>query len=248
MADLLFWIIGSTTLVSLISLVGAATLFMKERLLERVLLAFVGFSAGTLMGGAFLDLLPEALEHSESVGIFSYLIVGFTLFFLLEKFLYWRHCHRGRCDVHAFTYLNLIGDGIHNLLDGLVIAASFVANLQLGFVTTFAVISHEVPQELGDFGILVYGGFSRSRALVFNFLSGLTAVLGALIGYLLFPYAGNLSALLLPFAAGGFIYISGSDLIPELHRETDAKKSILSFAFFLAGIAVMWSTRLLFEH
>ncbi|MEM3046773.1 MAG: ZIP family metal transporter [Candidatus Bathyarchaeia archaeon] len=247
MPDPLLWIIGSTSLVSLLSLVGVATFVVKGRFLDRVLLALVGFSAGALMGGAFLHMLPEALEHSESVGIFSYLILGFVLFFLMEKFLYWRHCHKGKCDIHAFTYLNLVGDGIHNFVDGLVIAASFVTGLPLGIVTTLAVAAHEVPQELGDFGVLVFGGFSKSKALLYNFLSALTAILGALIGYLLYPYVEGLSALMLPFAAGGFIYISGSDLIPELHREPDVKKSVVSFSFFLVGLLFMWAG-LFFEH
>ncbi|MEM2904483.1 MAG: ZIP family metal transporter [Candidatus Bathyarchaeia archaeon] len=248
MADPLFWALGSTVLVSLVSLVGAATFMFEGRVLNRALLVLVGFSAGAMMGAAFLDLLPEALEHSGSMGIFSYVVLGFVLFFLMEKFLYWRHCHEGERGVRTFTYMNLIGDGVHNFIDGLAIAASFTASLALGAATTFAVIAHEVPQELGDFGVLVYGGLGRTRALLFNLLSALTAVVGALTGYLLFPYVEDLSVLLLPLAAGGFIYVSGSDLIPELRREADEKKSALSFAFFLLGILFMQSMRLLFEH
>jgi zinc and cadmium transporter len=246
--DLLMWILGSTFLVSLVSLVGVATFVLKGRLLERVLLALVGFSAGALMGGAFLHMLPEALEHSESMSIFSYVIFGFAIFFLMEKFLYWRHCHKGKCDVHTFTYMNLIGDGIHNFTDGVVIAAAFTAGLPLGAATTLAVIAHEVPQEFGDFGVLVYGGFSRSRALLFNFIDQTTAVVGGIAGYLLFPYVESLPLLILPFAAGGFIYIAASDLIPELHQEPDLKNSVLSFAFFLAGLLLMRSVGLAFEH
>jgi zinc and cadmium transporter len=248
MTDTLLWIIGCSSLVSLISLIGVAFLFLKDIFLNKVLLTLVGFSAGALMGGAFLHLLPEALERSESIVVFSYLIIGFVLFFILERFIYWRHCHKGNCDVHVFTYLNLIGDGIHNFVDGLIIAASFISNLQLGIVTTLAVISHEVPQELGDFGVLVYGGFSKNMALLFNLLSALTAVLGALVGYFFLPYLGDLSTLILPFAAGGFIYISGSDLIPELHKEANLKKSVPSLIFFIMGILFMWTLTLTFEH
>jgi len=246
--DILFWIVGSAFLVSLLSLVGVTTFVVKGRPLEMLLLALVGFSAGALMGGAFLHMLPEALEHSESVSTFSYAIFGFTFFFLMEKFLYWRHCHRGKCDIHTFTYMNLVGDGIHNFTDGLVIASSFVAGLPLGIATTLAVIAHEVPQEIGDFGVLVYGGFTKLRALLFNFLVQTTAILGGIVGYLLIPYVGGLSLLILPFAAGGFIYISGSDLIPELHKQEDLKKSTLSFTFFLAGILFMWALKLALIH
>jgi len=241
----LFWIVGSASLVSIISLVGIVTLTVKDELLNNILLGLVGFSAGALMGGAFLHLVPEALERAEGTTVFSYLILGFILFFLLERLLYWRHCHNGRCDVHIFTYLNLIGDGIHNFVDGLTIAVSFVAGIQLGIVATLAVISHEIPQELGDFGVLVYGGFSKTKALFYNLLSALTAILGALIGYFVSSYVESFAVLLVPLAAGGFVYISGSDLIPELHKELEIRKSMLSFGFFLAGILFMWVMRLI---
>lgn len=226
--------------MSAISFVGIFALALKEGLLNRILLGLVGFSAGALMGGAFLHLMPEALERDSSVSVFSFTILGFMLFFLLEKFLYWRHCHEGVCDVHIFTYLNLIGDGIHNFVDGLLLAVSFVVSIQLGIVTMLAVILHEIPQELGDFGVLIYGGLSKTKALFYNFLSALTAILGAFIGYYLSSYVENFTSILVPLAAGGFLYISGSDLIPELHREPDIKKSMLSFIFFLFGIMFMW--------
>jgi len=243
----LLWIIGSASLVSIISLIGVLTLAVRDEDLNRILLGLVGFSAGALMGGAFLHLVPEALELGGSTIVFSYVILGFILFFLLERLLYWRHCHDGRCDVHIFTYLNLIGDGIHNFVDGLTIAASFVAGIQLGMVATIAVISHEIPQELGDFGVLIYGGFSKTKALFYNLLSALTAILGAFIGYLVSSYAENFVVILVPLAAGGFIYISGSDLIPELHKELEAKKSMLSLGSFLAGILLMWILKFTFE-
>jgi zinc and cadmium transporter len=248
LSSILFWILGSTFLVSLISLVGIFTLIIKDELLKKILLTLVGFSAGALMGGAFLHMLPEALEHSDTVSIFSYLIAGFVIFFLMEKVFYWRHCHEGKCDVHTFTYLNLFGDGIHNFTDGLIIAASFVINVQIGIAATLAVVAHEVPQELGDFGVLLYGGFSKFKALFYNLLSALTAVIGALVGYFIFPLIENLTILLLPLAAGGFIYIASSDLIPELHKEADVKKAFLSFLFFLVGISLMAIMKLIFKH
>jgi zinc and cadmium transporter len=244
MSNLLLWIVGSTTLVSLLSLIGITTLLIKDQFLKQILLVLVGFSAGALMGGAFLHLLPEALGHSPSIHIFSYLLVGFVIFFLLERFLHWRHCHQRECNVHTFTYMNLVGDGIHNFIDGLVIAASFVFSIQIGITTTFAVIAHEIPQELGDFGVLVYGGFAKFKALFYNLLSALTAIFGALLGFFLLPLIDNLASFLVPFAAGGFLYIAGSDLIPELHKEANLKRSILSFIFFLVGILFMLGVRL----
>ncbi|MBO3803312.1 MAG: ZIP family metal transporter [Candidatus Brockarchaeota archaeon] len=246
--DTLLWVVGSVTLVSLCSLVGAATFVAKGKLLGMVLLTLVGFSAGALMGGAFLHILPEALDHSESAGVFLYVIFGFSFFFLMEKFLYWRHCHKGQCDIHTFTYVNLMGDGIHNFIDGLVIASSFITGIPIGIATTLAVITHEIPQELGDFGVLVYGGFTKHRALLFNLLSQTTAIAGGIIGYFFVPNVEGLPVLMLPFAAGGFIYISGSDLIPELHKQEDARKSILSFALFLIGVLSMWMLKFFLEH
>jgi len=145
-----------------------------------------------------------------------------------------------------FTYMNLIGDSIHNFIDGMVIAASFVANFSLGIVTTAAVVAHEIPQELGDFGVLIYGGFTRFKALLFNFLTALTAVAGAVVGFFLSEAAENFVLFLLSFTAGGFIYIAASDLVPELHKEADIRKSILSFAFFLIGIILMYWFKIIF--
>jgi len=149
-----------------------------------VLLALVGFSAGALIGGAFLHLLFETIEgvaESELMNVFLVLIFGFIVFFLMEK-LFWRHCHEKKCPIHTFAYLNLIGDGVHNFVDGLIIAASFMISTQIGMITTAA--THEVPQELGDFGVIVYGGIRPRRALMLNFLSAITAVAGGICGYL----------------------------------------------------------------
>ncbi len=236
----LFWILGSTTLVSLISLVGIFTLSINGNLLHKILFCLIGFSAGALIGGAFLHILPEALENNNSNTVFSYLIFGIIIFFLMERYLHWRHCHEeGACKIHAFTYLNLVGDGFHNFIDGMVIAASFMVSLKLGLVTTLAIILHEIPQELGDFAVLVYGGFSKKKALLFNFASALMAVIGAVIGYFISDIIGNFTNFILPFTAGGFIYIATSDLIPELHKENDLKRATAAFFAFLLGIAFM---------
>jgi zinc and cadmium transporter len=240
-------ILGSVILVSLISLIGVFTLIIKEKVLNNILFSLVGFSAGALIGGAFLHLLPEALSQTNSIIIFLYVIFGFALFFLLEKILYWRHCHEGKCPIHMFTYLNLIGDGIHNFIDGLIIAASFIISIPIGVTTTIAVVAHEIPQELGDFGVLIYGGFTRFKALLWNFTSALTAVFGALFGYFFITYVENIASPLIPFTAGGFLYIAASDLIPELHKQPEFKKSILSFILFLIGVSFMGFMKIIFE-
>jgi len=236
---ILVWILASTFLVSLISLIGIFTLAIKDNLLQKILFGFIGFSAGALIGGAFLHILPEALEKEKSTVVFYYLILGIVLFFLMERYLYWRHCHNDVCEIHAFTYLNLIGDGFHNFIDGMVIAASFIVSLKLGIVTTLAVILHEIPQELGDFGVLVYGGFSKQKALFYNFISALTAIFGAIIGYFISDFAKGFSNFILPLTAGGFIYIATSDLIPEIHKESNLRRSNLAFIAFLLGIILM---------
>ncbi|MFA5839412.1 MAG: ZIP family metal transporter [Candidatus Margulisiibacteriota bacterium] len=237
------WILLATITVSLISLVGVISLSIKGNLLQRILLLLVGFSAGTLIGGAFLHLLPETLERLSTPTTFLFVLIGFSFFFIMERVLFWRHCHDEHCSYHSFTYLNLYGDGIHNFLDGLIIAGSFVAGIPVGIATTLAVITHEIPQELGEFGVLIYGGFSKMRALFFNLLSALMAVAGGIIGYYLSLNCFGFDVFLLPFTAGGFIYIGASDLIPELHKEKVSWKSNLAFASFLLGLLFMWGTK-----
>ncbi len=236
----LFRILASTFLVSLISLVGVFTLSIKDNLLHKILFCFIGFSAGALIGSAFLHILPEALQRTNSTNVFYCLILGIILFFLMERYLHWRHCHEeGACKTHAFTYLNLIGDGFHNCIDGMVIAASFMVSLRLGLVTTLAIILHEIPQELGDFAVLIYGGFTKKKALLFNFASALMAVIGAVAGYFITDLSRNFSNFILPFTAGGFIYIAMSDLIPEVHRESNQRRATSAFIAFLLGIVFM---------
>ena len=237
MADLIV-ILASVTVVSLLALIGILFVSLKEAILGRILTAFVGFASGSLIGAAFLHLLPEALEGT-SQSVLQLVVTGIVFFFVMEKFLYWRHCHDGKCPVHIFAYLNLIGDGIHNFIDGITIAASFLISYSLGFATTLAVIFHEIPQELGDFGVLVYGGLGKKKALTYNFISALTAFVGALITYFLASYIQGLAQFLVPFAAGGFIYIAATDLMPELHKGTQAKESIIQLLAILMGIGLM---------
>jgi zinc and cadmium transporter len=245
----LLWIIVATFLVSLISLAGIFTLGIKEKLLDKLLFGLIGFSAGALIGGAFLHLMPEALSRLESTRAFLYLILGLVLFFVLERYLHWRHCHEeATCRVHPVTYLNLVGDSFHNFIDGMVIAVSFLASLKLGVVTTLAVIFHEIPQELGDFAVLVYGGFTKEKALLYNFLTALTAVAGALAAYFLYDLASGFANFILPMTAGGFVYIAASDLIPQMHKEKDLRRSNLAFIFFFLGLAFMYLARVFLKE
>jgi zinc and cadmium transporter len=241
----LLLILGATVLVSLISFVGVFTLAMRRKVLEKYILALVALSAGALMGGAFLHLIPESIKSFSIDGVFLYVLAGFSLFFIIEKILHWRHCHKQNCKVHSFAYMNLVGDGVHNFIDGLIIASSFLIDVRVGFVSTFAIMLHEIPQEIGDFGVLLHGGFSKLKALFLNFLSALTAIFGGIVGYLLSGVIESFTVSLLPFAAGGFIYIAASDLIPELRKEVGLKKVLLNFSIFLIGILLMYLVKFL---
>ncbi len=245
MAHVLLYSLIAAGIVSLLAFLGIVTLAIKDKLLKKLLLILVSFSAGALIGGAFLHLIPEALESSTPLKTFIIVIVGISAFFLMERFLYWHHCHEGKCDVHMFTYLNIIGDGIHNFVDGLIIVSTFAVNIPLGIATTLAIALHEIPQEIGDFAVLVYGGFSKLKALMWNFISAVTALIGVIVGYFLITKIDGFTPFLLPFAAGGFIYIAMSDLIPELHKELSLKKSMLNFLFFAIGIVLMLLTTLI---
>ena len=217
---------------------------MKKEKLERMTLFLVSFAVGGLFGDAFIHLLPESYE---SLGIrlttSLYIIAGILIFFILEKFIRWRHCHIPASDHHVppVVALNLIGDGVHNLIDGIIIGASFSASVPLGIATTLAVILHEIPQEIGDFGVLIHGGLTVKKALLFNFLSALTALAGVLISLLIGQYLKNYTLILIPITAGGFLYIAGSDLIPELHHGCDIKIStaVGQFAAIVLGILIM---------
>lgn len=233
---ILVWILTATFLVSIVSLIGILFLTVKDNILKKTLLVLISLASGTLLGGAFFHLIPESFSTLDE-SIFITVVLGIVGFFLLERSL-WRHCHERECPVHPFAYLNLLGDGIHNFIDGIIIAASFLSAESLGIITTVAVIMHEIPQELGDFGVLIYGGFSKTKALLFNLLSAIFAIVGALATYFFISYLPSISYIL-AFAAGGFIYIAMTDLIPELHKETNTKNSIIEIIFFLLGIFSM---------
>lgn len=231
----------SVIIVSLISLVGIVTLSLGMGTLKRALLLLVGFSAGGLLGDAFIHLLPEAAEAGFTLSLSLYALAGMVFFFIMEKFIHWRHCHipTSASHPHPFAYMNLLGDMVHNFVDGLIIGASYLAGFSLGVATTIAVIFHEIPQEMGDFGVLIHGGFRPRRALLMNFLTALTAVAGVMVSLALGAFLGGLGTFLIPFAAGGFIYIAGSDLIPELHKECGVGKSLAQLLMIVLGIVVM---------
>ena len=229
-------ILLSTILIALISLVGVVVLFIKRKVLDHWVLLLVSLSAGTLLGGAFFHLLPESIEVLGETALLLTLL-SFFLFYTIEKVFHWRHCHKIDCQQHSFAYMNLIGDSIHNFIDGLVIAAAFMVSPQVGLGTAVAVALHEIPQEISDFGVLLHAGFKKEKALILNFLVALTVTLGGLTGLFLFRFFDSeLINYLLPIAAGGFIYISASDLIPEIRKENKIKDSSLSLLVLFLGL------------
>jgi len=224
-------------IISIISLIGIISIFIKKNILKKGLFFLIAFSIGTLLGNAFFHLIPESIKYISQFTTYLIVIFGILFFFILEKIICWRHCHIeiSKKHHHQIGYMPFIGDSIHNLIDGAIIASSFLISNPLGIVTTIAVILHEIPQEIGDFSIMLYAGFEKTKAIFLNFLSALFAFLGAIIILYLkinFYY-------LLPFAAGGFIYIASSDLIPELHKQTKITKTITQIIGILFGILIM---------
>lgn len=244
MSNLIFIIIACLA-ISLCVWVAVIFLYLKKQTLHRITLFLVSLSAGALMGGAFLHLLPEASAEVEINKLYLIVLVAFIFFFLMEKLLFWRHCHKENCSIHTFGYMNLVGDSLHNFIDGLIIASTFLIDIKLGMVTTLAIALHEIPQEIGDFGVLIHAGFEKKKALIVNYLVALTVVLGGIIGYFISFNLHEIIPYLLPFAAGGFIYIAASDLMPELRKETNLKRSISSFAVFILGIVLMFLVKLI---
>jgi zinc and cadmium transporter len=241
----LIYALISAFIVSLIGLAVFLALFIQSGKLKKILIFLVSFSAGGLMGGAFFHLLPESLEISkDSTLVFLYVLCGFCLFFILEKFLRWHHCHGKECHHHLhLSYMNLIGDSLHNFIDGIIIVSAYLVSIPLGMVTTLSIISHEIPQEMGDFGVLLYSGMPKRKAMLYNFMVALLAIVGVIVGYFLIQYIQGISNFLIPAAAGGFIYIAATDLIPELQQEINAKSSIINFIIFVFALLFMYFLR-----
>jgi zinc and cadmium transporter len=252
MNSLILWIIAFTALGGVLSVLAAsAFLLLPERVRTRMLSPMVSFAIGALLGAAFLAILPHAFEvpgvdaHSVTLTV----LCGILVFFLLEKMVIWRHCHTDDCEVHvpdvdkarhaATGNLILIGDGIHNMVDGVLIAAAFLTDVHLGVVTSIAVIAHEIPQELGDFAVLLHSGFSRGKALLYNMLTSLTTVIGGVVAFYSLTLANRIVPYVLAVAASSFIYIAVADLIPGLHKRPEFSATMQQIVLIALGVTVI---------
>jgi zinc and cadmium transporter len=241
-ASVWFSTLGAVLAVSLISLVGILALVAREAFLRRALPFLVSFAVGALLGDALLHILPELAEEGGfTTGIAFVIVAAIIFFFVLEKAIHVHHTldapeHR---HIHPVAVNNLIGDGVHNFVDGAIIAGAFIVDARLGVATTAAVMLHEIPQEVGDLGVLVHAGLTPRRAVVYNLASALVALFGAVLALVLEGVIDGLERPLLATSAGAFIYIAGADLIPELHRTNDWRSSIVQFVGIVGGFAVM---------
>lgn len=263
MPEVYIYALLSVFIVSLISLVGIFTLSLNESLLRKYIFLLTSLAVGALFGDAFVHLIPQAFEQSTNPSLISLaLLLGIITFFVLEKFLHWHH-HTNEEETHKHEHeqlldenhahkmkplgvLVLTSDSVHNFIDGVVIGVSYLVSVEVGIATTIAVILHEIPQEISDFGLLLHAGFSRMRAIFLNFATALFAVLGTMIALSLQTISGEVLALIAAFAAGNFIYIAGSDLVPELHKTVSLRRSLIQFVAVITGIALMFAL-LLFE-
>lgn len=240
MIEIWIYTLASVIIVSLISLIGIFTLGIQQDRLKRILFYLVSFSAGALLGDVFIHILPEIMEGEAALQSGAYVLSGIMMFFVLERVLMWHQSHTSHDEeVHSMVYLTIVGDALHNFLDGIAIAASFLVSIPVGIATATAVIFHEIPQEIGQFAILVHGGWSKQKALLYNFFSALTAIAGAVLVLIFSQSFEEAPRILLGFGAASFIYIAMSDLIPELQKEPNTKRSILQLLWMLAGIGVM---------
>lgn len=241
----LLWIVGSGILMSAIALVGSVTLVLPEETLKRWLLPLVALAAGSMLGGALFHMLPTA-AGAGGVEPYVWVALGFTSFFALEQFLHWHHCHRTPRDHRTpVSFLVLVADGVHNFIGGLGVASAFLVDVRLGAAAWIAAAAHEVPQELGDFGVLVHSGWPKRRALAFNVVSALTFPIGGVVAY-----AASFSldvSFLLPFAAGNFLYIGAADLVPEINKHHRARTNLEHLAAFALGLGLLLAVRLAFE-
>jgi len=232
----------SVVFVSLISLIGAVIIFINRELSKETLLNLVAFSAGSMLGGAFFHLLPEAVNTMNITSVSIGALTGILLSYSVEMFLTWRHCHIPSSEnhPHTFVYMNLIGDGVHNFIDGVVIAGTYMVDIRIGIITTLAIILHEIPQEIGDFGVIVYGGVEARKAIYYNLLSGVTAIGGALLALLLGEYIEAFSVSIIPIALGNFLYIACSDLVPELKDEKNLSYGIIRLLLLVFGVSLLY--------
>jgi zinc and cadmium transporter len=242
--SVVLWILAATFAMSLLAWVGLLVMFVNHEALQGILRPLVGFAAGTLLGGAMLHLLPKTVAlRGSAIGSFVWVVAGFAVFLFLEQFIEWRHSHGVLSPrKQPVTYLILLADAVHNFIGGLAIGGSFLVGVRTGLVTWIAAAAHEVPQELGDFGVLVHGGWKKKTALIYNFLSALTVVAGGVVAYAL---AGRVdTTFLLPFAAGNFIYIACSGLIPEIKHAENMAQALVRFGGFLLGVLLLLAVKL----
>jgi len=267
-------------LIGCLSLISIFLISLKEKTLDQILFIIVAFATGAILASALFDLIPEAFHHLEELNenstiipenlLFIFIILGFVVFFIIERFIYWFHGHAHEMDekivcyvdmtetqgesikkgsnIKNFAFLNLIGDSLHNFLDGIIIMLAFISGFRNGIIITIAVVFHELPQEIGDFGILIYGGFTRKKAILFNFISAMIALLGGLFAFLLSNTIELFNLFFLAFSGGGFLYLSCTELMPELLKEKDLKKSIIQTAIFLVGLIIIISLVILIPH
>jgi zinc and cadmium transporter len=238
---ILWWILGLGFLSSVggAALAGSFLLF-PEKLQRRLIPHLVSYATGTLLGAAFLAMLPHALKEIPAGTALAAVLAGFLTFFVLEKLVIWRHCHDSHCEVHSATgALILLGDSLHNLVDGIILAAAFLSSVPLGILTFLAILAHEIPQELGDVAILVQSGYSRGRALLYNLLASLPTLVGALLAYTFLNTVQSFTPHVMAFSAASFIYIASADLIPGLHRQTGLADAARQLLLILAGIATI---------
>lgn len=251
MAEIVY-IFGSVIIVSLVSIIAAIPLLLKKKISQKLLLFLLSISVGVLLSTVFMGFMPEIAEHEYSIKIAYIIMTGFLVMFILEKFVHYHHnkkCENNDCG-HGHAYnlapINLIGDGIHNFIDGLVIAGSYAVNIGLGIATTISIIFHEVPQEIADFGVLLFSGLSKKKAIIFNFLSALTAIIGAAIGVLYLNE--HFTEYIIPFAAGNFIYIAATNLLPQLHRHCKLKESVVHIVAIIIGVLIVTLVTLYAPH
>jgi zinc and cadmium transporter len=246
----LAWILAATVAGGVLSVIAAAALALNARVSWVPVL--ISYAVGTLLGAVFLELLPQAFQRADSVeGMALTILAGILLFFVLEKLVLWRHCHVEQCEAHdpplaphhdhgRSGMMIMIGDTFHNLVDGVLIAAAFLADHQLGIVTAIAIIAHEIPQEVGDFLILLHSGYSKGRALIFNMLSSAAMVLGGAIGYLALQSVEHWIPSLLGLAAASMLYVSVADLIPGLHKRPELLATLQQVVLITLGVATIW--------
>jgi zinc and cadmium transporter len=244
----LLWIVTSGLAMSVISLVGAVTLLLRESTLRRLIRPLVAFAAGSLLGGAILHMIPAAVaRHPHPAVAYLWVLAGFASFLAVEQFLHWHHCHHEQADCQQpVAQLVLVGDALHNLVGGLAIGAAFLVDVRVGISAWLAAAAHEVPQELGDYAVLVHGGWSPAKALAWNVLSSSTFLAGGVIAWAVSPRIDT--AWLLGIAAGNFLYIGASDLIPEVNRERDLWTGVVHFLSFAAGAGILAALRLAGGH